>query len=355
MKHAAAHTFLSFIKKEFFHIFRDVRTMLIIVGIPVTQILIIGFAVSTEVKQVPTAVYDPLKDASTRAVIEQLRASELFDVRTMLEHPDEIDRVFERGEASLVVVFGEASVQLVVDATDPNQGTTTAEYASNIIHTAGASPLQIVPEVEMLYNPELRSSYNFVPGLMGLIFMIICAMMTSIAIVREKETGTMEVLLASPVKPAHIVVSKMIPYFLISWVIFVLILLLSVFVLNVPVSGNLVWLNVLTLLFILVALSLGLLISTLVKTQVAAMLVSSMGLMMPVMILSGFIFPIESIPAALQAISAVIPARWYIAGAKKLMIEGVPVYRVAKEMLVLAGMATGIILISLRNFKTRLE
>jgi ABC-2 type transport system permease protein len=365
--------FLSFVKKEFYHIFRDVRTMLIIIGIPVIQILIIGFAVSTEVKDVRVAVYDPSNDISTRQIISRLQAGESFNIVMLLKTPDEVDRVFKEGKINFVVVFsenfnenlfhtGEASVQFIADTTDPNQGMTTLGYASNVVREYQQElmreypvPFQIVPEVRMLYNPEIKSSYNFVPGLMGLIFMIICAMMTSIAIVREKETGTMEVLLASPMKPIYIVVSKMIPYFLISWFIFILILLLSVFVLKVPVTGSLIWLNIFSLIFIVVALSLGLLISTLVETQVAAMLASGMGLMMPVMIFSGLIFPIESMPPVLQWFSSIIPARWYVAGARKLMIEGVSVHHVLGEMFILIGMATVIIAVSLKNFKNRLE
>jgi ABC-2 type transport system permease protein len=373
IKEIRESSFFSFIKKEFYHIFRDPRTILVIIGIPVVQILIIGFAVSTEIRNVQVAVYDPSNDISTRRIINRLDASEYFDVVTMLKSPKEVDDVFKEGKIGFVIVFsehfnenlyhtGEASVQLIADATDPNQGTVTTTYATSIIRDYQQElmqeyriPFQIIPEVRMLYNPEMRSPYNFVPGLMGLIFMLICAMMTSVAIVREKETGTMEVLLASPMKPIYIVVSKMIPYFLISWFIFALILLLSVFVLKVPITGSLVWLNIFSLIFIVVALALGLLISTLVETQVAAMLAAGMGLMMPLMVLSGFIFPIESIPPILQWISTIIPARWYIIGVRKLMIEGVPVYHVLKEMFILIGMATVIIAVSLRNFKTRLE
>jgi ABC-2 type transport system permease protein len=216
-------------------------------------------------------------------------------------------------------------------------------------------PFQILTEVRMLYNPRLKSAYNFVPGLMGMIFMLICAMMTSIAIVREKETGTMEVLLASPVKPIYIVIAKMIPYFLISWFIFRIILLMSVFILKVPISGSLIWLNVFSLVFIAVALSLGLLISTLVDKQIEAILASGLGLMMPVMILSGFLFPIESIPLALQWFSSIIPARWYIAGVRKLMIEGISIQYVLKELCILIGMAAFILTVSLKKFKTRLS
>jgi len=189
---------------------------------------------------------------------------------------------------------------------------------------------------------------------MGMIFMLICAMMTSVAIVREKETGTMEVLLASPVKPIYIVVAKMVPYFIISWLIFILILLMSFFILKVPITGSLIWLNIFSLVFIIVALSLGLLISTIANKQIEAMMASGLGLMMPVMVLSGFIFPIECIPQILQWFSSVIPARWYIAGVRKLMIEGIPMQYVIKELCILIGMAVFIIAVSLKNFKTRL-
>ncbi|GHV10477.1 transport permease protein [Bacteroidia bacterium] len=371
--------FLSFIKKEFHHIFRDVRTIMLIIGIPIAQILIIGFAVSTDVKNVKTAVYDPSNDISTQQIIQRLDASEYFDVIQMLKSPEDIDRLFKEGKITFAVVFSEhfnedlyhdvgAAIQLIADASDPNQGLVATSYAANILGDYQQELLQfspplrggvgggaIVPQIQMLYNPEMQSSYNFVPGLMGLVFILICAMMTSIAIVREKETGTMEVLLASPMKPMYIVISKMVPYFMISWVTLVLILLMSVYVLHVPIVGSLLWLNVFSLVYIIVALALGLLISTLVNTQVAALLASGMGLMMPFMILSGMIFPIESMPQILQWVSCIIPARWYIVGVRKIMIEGASVQHIWTEMAVLIGMTVVILGISLKKFKTRLE
>ena len=364
--------FLSFIKKEFLHIFRDVRTILLIIGIPIAQILIIGFAVSTDVKHIPTAIYDPSNDVSTRQIIQQLSESEYFNVVRILQSPDEIDVLFKMGEISFAVVFSQnfadnlyhtsdASIQLIADASDPNQGTVATTYASAITADYQQELMQqfnvpqlITPEVKMLYNPGMQSSYNFVPGLMGMIFILICAMMTSIAIVREKETGTMEVLLASPVKPIYIIIAKMMPYFMLSWLNLIIILLMSVYVLHVPIAGNLLWLNVFSLIFIIVALSLGLLISTLVNTQIAALLASGMGLMMPIMILSGMLFPIESMPKILQWVSGIVPARWYISGIRKIMIEGAGVRYILTEMTVLIGMAVFILTISLKNFKTRL-
>jgi ABC-2 type transport system permease protein len=370
--------FLSFVKKEFYHIFRDPRTIMILIAMPIVQIILFGFAISTEVKNTGIAILDPSKDSSTKQIIEQLDASEYFTVEKILHSPDEIDDVLKEGKINFIVMFeenfnerlihsGTASIRLIADATDPNQATAVTAYASNIIASyqqelmqpssafAGGATGGIVPEIRMLYNPAMKGAYNFVPGVMGMILMLICALMTSIAIVREKEMGTMEVLLASPMKPVSVILSKMTPYFVLSWVNLISILLLSVFVLDVPVKGSLLGLTVLSLLFIVVALSLGLLISTLVNTQVAAMLASGMGLMMPVMILSGMMFPIENMPLILQGLSTVIPARWYIAAVKKIMIEGVPFVFVLKETVILTGMAVVILGVSLKKFKTRLE
>jgi ABC-2 type transport system permease protein len=334
--------------------------------------MIIGFAIRAELRNVEVAVYDPSHDVSMEKIINRLDASEYFNVAEVLKSPEEVEEVFKKGKIGLILVFGnnfneklyhtgEASVQLIVDGTDPNQGSMITAYTTSILADFQQElmreqqvPFQITPTVRMLYNPEMRSAYNFVPGLMGMIFMLICAMMTSIAIVREKESGTMEVLLASPVKPIYIVVAKMVPYFIISWLIFILILLMSVFILKVPITGSLVWLNVFSLVFILVALSLGLLISTIVSRQVEALMASGLGLMMPVIVLSGFIFPIESIPQILQWFTCIIPARWYIAGVRKLMIEGIPIQYVLKELFILVGMAAFLIAVSLKKFKTRL-
>lgn len=366
--------FFSFVKKEFYHIFRDTRTMLIIMGIPVVQILLFGFAITTEVKNVQVAVFDPSKDISTERIINQLDASEYFHVARILNNPDEINLIFkENPHINLVIVFednlnenllhtGQASIQLIADATDPNQATTLTGYATNIINSyqqellqSAQIPIQIKTEVKMLYNPQIKSAYNFVPGVMGLIFMLICAMMTSISIVREKETGTMEILLASPMKPIYIIVAKAIPYFAISIINLTTILLLSIFILKVPVTGSIYSLISISLLFIMVALSLGILISTIAQTQMAAMLVSGMGMILPVMILSGMIFPIESMPIILQWISDIIPAKWYISAVRKLMIQGLGITAVYRELAVLFGMFIFLIVVSLKNFKTRLN
>ena len=366
-------SFMSFVRKEFYHIFRDTRTMMILLLMPIIQIILFGFAISTEVKNVQVAIFDPSKDVTTQQIRERFQASPYFIVAEDLTSPDQINDVFKRGKINMALIFsenfadnllhtGEAVIQLIADGTEPNQASTITGYASNILNSYQQElmdqykiPFQIVPQIKMLYNPQMKSAYNFVPGVMGLILILICAMMTSIAIVREKEMGTMEILLASPLKPLHIILAKVVPYFVLSIVNLTTILLLSVYVLDVPIAGNLFWLALISLLYIFLALSFGILISTVVNTQMAAMLVSGMGLMMPIMILSGMMFPIDSMPKILQWISTVVPARWYIEAVKKIMIQGVEIRFVLKELIIIAVMAFGIMTISLKNFKTRLS
>ncbi|MCD8293036.1 MAG: ABC transporter permease [Prevotellaceae bacterium] len=366
--------FLVFVRKEFRHIFRDRRTMLLLLGMPVVQILLFGFALTNEVKDTAVAVFDPSKDYATRQIKERFEASAYFTLREELTDADRIDKVFHDGKTGLVIVFsqhfaddlmqgGEAAVQLLTDGTDPNQAVMItgyasgilADYAADLVRRQGGGTYLIKPVVRSLYNPQAKSSYNFVPGVMGMILMLICAMMTSISIVREKETGTMEVLLVSPMRPIYILLSKAVPYMVLSALNLATILLLSVFVLGVPVAGNLLLLLGISLLFIFLALSLGLLISNMVSSQMAAMLASGMGLMMPVMLLSGLIFPIESMPRILQYISTLVPARWYIDAVRRIMIQGVELRFVAKDILILVVMTAVLLTVSLKRFKTRLS
>lgn len=365
--------FMSFVTKEFYHIFRDKRTILILLCMPVVQILLFGFAITTELKNTEVAVFDPSKDAVTQGIKEHLQASDYFSISEELTDINQINDIFKYGDIGLVVVFsenfadnllrqGEAAVQLITDGTEPNQASMITGYASNIMMSCqqelsdtNITSFRIVPEIRMLYNPQGESAYNFVPGVMGMILMLICAMMTSISIVREKENGTMEILLVSPMKPIYIILSKAIPYFVLSLINLITILLLSVYVLHVPVSGNIFLLFGISLIFIFLALSLGLFISNLVETQMAAMLASGMGLMMPVMLLSGLMFPIESMPKILQLISSIVPARWYIEAVKKIMIQGVEIQYVMKEIIILSIMAFVLVVLSLKKFKTKLS
>ena len=364
--------FLSFVRKEFRQIFRDRRTLLILLIMPLMLVLLLGYAIKTELNDARVAVFDPSKDVETRRIIERLQASEYFTVVRELDSPAGINEVFRDGTAGLVVVFseefasglsrGEAGIQLIADGTDPNQASLLTNYAQGVLAAYQAErmeqyrvPMRIETVSRMLYNPQGESAYNFVPGVMGIVLMLICALMTSVSIVRERETGTMEILLASPMKPLHIILSKMTPYFTLSVTNVVTILLLAVFVMGVPIRGSLDWLALVSVIFIIVALSLGLLISTLVDSQVAALLSSGIGLMMPTLVFSGLIFPLESMPLALRWIADIIPARWYISAMRKIMIQGVDVSCFATELGVLALMAAVLVTVSWKKFKVRLE
>lgn len=353
--------FFAFVKKEFYHIFRDPRTMLMLLAMPVVQIVLFGFAISTEVKNSRVAVLDPTNQMLSREIIDKIGASEYFTIEQIISNPEQIDDLFRQRKIDMALVFDSEfsrhrNVQIVTDASDPNTASIVANYATAIIQSATTleSPPVIVENVQFLYNPSMLSSYNFVPGVMGMILMLICAMMTSISIVREKEMGTMEVLLVSPVHPIKMIMAKIVPYFALSVVNLAIILLLSVYLLKVPIAGGFMGLILLSILFIFVALSLGLLISTLVATQVAAMLISSMVLMMPTVILSGMMFPIENMPLPLQYFSSILPARWFIAGVRKLMIQGVDIQYAAKEFAILGLMAVVLVSVSLKKFKIRL-
>lgn len=366
--------FLSFVRKEFYHIFRDKRTMLILLVMPIVMIILFGFAITTEVKDTQVAVYDPSKDVATQHIRDMFQANKYFTIAEELSDPSQIDKVFKEGKINLVLVFsenfadnmihtGEATVQLLADGTEPNQASMRVGYAQNILSAyqrelvqgGGSSSFQVIPELKMLYNPQQKSEFNFVPGVIGMMLLLICAMMSSIAIVREKEMGTMEVLLASPLPPIYIIIAKAIPYFTISCVNLTTILLLSAFMLHIPIAGSLLCLVGISLCYILVALALGLLISTIVDSQLAAMLLSSLVLMIPTILLSGTIFPIESMPVWLQKVSAIVPARWFIDAVRKLMIQGVEIQYVGREFVILGGMVVLLVAAALKKFKIRLE
>lgn len=365
--------FIFFIRKEFFHLWRDRQTLIILFGMPIMQILIFGFALTNEVKNARIAVLDLSKDNASRAIVEEISASRYFDIGMILTQPTDVERAFQQGAVKLAIVFpsefehdllheNKVTIQLIADATDPNVATTLTNYATGIImdYQAGrrdspAVPLQIKTEIRMLYNPQLKGSYNFVPGVMAMVLMLVCAMMTSISIVREKEMGTMEVILVSPIVPFRVIIAKMIPYFLLSAVNIASILLLSVFVLDVPIQGS-VWLLVgECLLFTVTVLSLGLLISSISDSQEVAMLVSLMGLFLPTVMLSGFMFPVENMPTALQVISNIVPAKWFYYIVRDVMIKGLTFDYIWKETLVLVGMTLFFMVVSLKKFKTRLE
>ena len=372
--------FLSFVHKEFLQIFRDSRTVLILLVMPIVLIVLFGYAVTTEVRGTTLVIVDEGGDACVPRWQEAFNANRYFSVVKITRTAGEAEELFRSGKADMAIVVengfsdrlrrsGGGVVQLLADGSEPNQASVRTAYAAsllkNLLASSGVASTQTVaataptrytvtPCVRLLYNPAQKSEYNFVPGVMGMILMLICAMMTSISIVREKELGTMEVLLASPLPPLAIVCAKLMPYLVISIVNLLTILALSTFLLGVPMAGSLTVFLGISLLYIFVCLLLGLLVSTFVATQLAAMLISLL-LIVPSLYFSGLAFPLESMPTVLQYFSGIVPARWFVEAARKLMIQGVAPSFVVRETLILALMAAVLLVLSLVKFKRRLE
>jgi len=365
--------FIGFIKKEYYHIFRDRRSLFILFGMPIAQIMLFGFAITNEINNVDIAILDHSKDADTKEIIHKISASKYFSINQLIEKESDIETIFKKGKVKAVLSFEndfsknlnkehKTTIQIITDATDPNTANTISNYV-NAILTQYQKELnkdvtiayQIIPQTRMVYNPELKSVYMFVPGVMTIILMLVSAMMTSISITREKELGTMEVLLVSPLKPFQVIVGKVFPYIFLSIINAVIIVMLSIFIFKMPIQGSLFLLALESILFIISALALGILISTISATQQTAMMISLMGLMLPVILLSGFIFPISSMPLPLQLISNIIPAKWFIIIIKGIMLKGVGFQFIWKETLILVGMTVFFIGLSVKKYKIRLE
>lgn len=365
--------FIGFIKKEFYHIFRDRRSLFILFGMPIAQIMLFGFAITNEINNVDIAILDHSKDATSEEIINKISASKYFTITQFISKESDIETIFKKGKIKAVLNFEkdfsknhiketQATLQVITDATDPNTANTISNYINAILQQYQKElnkdlkmAYQIVPQTRMVYNPELKSVYMFVPGVMTIILMLVSAMMTSISITREKELGTMEILLVSPLKPFQVIIGKVFPYIFLSIINAVVIVMLSIFIFKMPVQGSLFLLALESILFIISALALGILISTISATQQTAMMISLMGLMLPVILLSGFIFPISSMPVPLQVISNIIPAKWFIIIIKGIMLKGVGIQFIWKETLILVGMTVFFIALSVKKYKIRLE
>jgi len=372
MKNAVLKQLFAFVRKEFYHVFRDRKTLLMLFGVPTAQVLIFGFVLSNEIKNAKIVVCDYAKDYGSQEIIRKIEASKYFNVQKASLTHDQIDAAFKTGEIKLAVIFpanfyndlshlNKAQIQIIADASDPNTGTTLTNYLTSIINDYQAQsmaqnnvPLTIVPEVRMLYNPELLGAPNFVPGVMALVLLLICATMTSVAVVREKELGTMEVLLVSPLKPYLVIIAKTIPYLLISLVNLSAILLMSVYLLDLSIKGSVVLLFAESTLFIISCLALGLLISVKAESQMSAMMTSQMSLMLPTLLLTGFMFPIENMPFWMQWLSHIVPSRYYYTIVKAVMLEGLGFMSIWRETLTLAFITLVLVFINVRSFKTRL-
>lgn len=363
----------SFVRKEFYHVFRDPKTLLLLFGMPIAQIILFGFALTNEIKNSKIIVCDYANDIASHRIIDAIEASTSFEVEKRIVNHQEIEAAFQTGKVKLAVVFpanfnndllhqNAAQVQVIADASDPNTATTLTNYVTNIVMdyqrelmATAAIPLQINTQIRMIYNPELKGVFNFVPGVMALVLLLVCVLMTSVSIVREKEMGTMEVLLVSPFNPILVVVSKAIPYFFLSLINLTVILILSTTLMEMPINGSIVLLYFESSLLILCSLALGLLISNSTDSQQAAMLISLMAMLLPTMLLTGFMFPLENMPIPLQVIANIIPSKWYYIITKSIMIKGLGFAAIWKETLVLVGMTAFLLVVSIKKFKIRLE
>lgn len=361
-----------FIIKEFQHIFRDRRSLIILFGMPIVQILLFGFAITNEINNVDIAILDKARDKSSTLITQKLLASGHFQLKGYLQSESEIESIFRKGKIKAVIVFEPnlhrnlmttkiGAIQVIADATDPNTGNTISNYVASVardyqnqVNTTLPFTMQIIPEVRMIYNPELKGVFMFIPGTMTVILMLVSAMMTSISIAREKENGTMEILLVSPLKPVQVVAGKVAPYILLSAINATVILLLGYFVFKMPMAGSLVALSLTTLLFIVTTLSLGIFISTIAHSQQMAMMISLMGLMLPTIMLSGFVFPVDSMPWPLRVLSNVIPAKWFILILKGLLLKGVDMAYLWKEILILIVMTLTLLGLSIKKYEIRL-
>ena len=371
MSTAHRTAFASLVRKEGYHILRDRKTLAVLLLLPVVQVLLFGFAIRTDVEDVRLAVVDEARAVRARALVEAMAATPSFRLVAALPGTDGIDALFRRDAADAALVIapdfaarlarGDAEVLVVTDATSPTVSRTVEAYVTGALglwareQGVRGAGVTVRPVVRMRFNPTLASENLFVPGLLAFVLTIVSALMTAITIAREKETGTMEVLLVSPLRPVQIVVAKVVPYLGLAFFNAVTTLVVARAVFGVPLRGSVVLLLAECLLYVLVALALGVLVSSRAPDQRAAMMAVLLGLLLPTMALSGFVFPVASLPGWLRPLTAVVPATWFIRIARGIMLKGVGLGLLWKETLVLAAMAAVLLALSARNVKDRLE
>jgi ABC-2 type transport system permease protein len=369
---ARASALTAFVTKELRHILRDRQTLAILLLLPLVQVVLFGFALRTDVDDVRLAVVDPAPDHATAALRSRFAGNGRFRLVAVSPTAAALEPLFRRGGADVALVFAPgfaasladgtpARLLVVSDASDPNTGSTMAAYAAAVIAGwqaeagAPAGGVQIVPQPRMRFNPTLESVNLFVPGLIALVLTLVSAMMTAITLSREKERGTLEILLVSPLRPWQIIVGKVLPYLLLAFANVVTALLAAWAVFRVPFRGSVPLLLATSLLYAMVGLALGVLIAARTASQRAAMLGAMVGTMLPSTLLSGMIFPIASLPAWLQPVTNVVPARWFIVIARGIMLKGVGLAHLWEEALILATMLLVILAAAVRSFHARLD
>jgi ABC-2 type transport system permease protein len=360
------------VRKEGLHILRDKRTLAVLILLPVVEVILFGYAIRTDVEDVRLAIVDPTPDYATVELSNRFVATDVFHLVATLRSTTALETYFEGGTIHEAIVFPPrfaeklargvpATILVITDASEPNTGSAMQAYAATIIGAyerelrARTQSVRITPQVRMRFNPTRESSNLFVPGLIAFVLTIISALMTAISVTREKETGTMEVLLVSPLRPLQIVLAKVVPYVLLGFASVVAVLLEARLIFHVPIRGSTVLLLVEGLLYILASLALGILISSRTSSQRVAMTAVLAGTMLPNMILSGFIFPLESMPLPLQWVANIFPAKWFVLIARGVMLKGVGLDYLWPETLVLCAFTVILLGISTRSIPVRLE
>lgn len=359
------------LKKEFTHIFRDKITLFLVLSIPIMLVLLFGFTISTDIRHADISVLDLSKDTQSKALIKKITPSGYFEVVSYPNSESEIDRDFKNKNIKLAIVIPHdfensltrekfVAIQVISDVSDMNVASTLNNYVNAILHdfteeynqkSATAIPIELT--LQMMYNPEANSVYMFVPGIITLIMIIVTALMSSITLARESETGTMRMLLIAPVKKIHVVIGKVIPYMILSFISTIIILIISVFVFKMPINGSIWLLLLLCIIFMLTAASFGIAISAMVKTQIDAMMITMMGLFLPTALLSGFLFPIDNMPFIFQVLANIFPGKWFIIALKDVMLKGSGFFDIWLYMLILFGMAAFLLSVSLTRLDRR--
>lgn len=361
----------AFMVKEMRHILRDRQTLAILLLLPLAQVILFGYALRTDVNEIRIAFVEPAPDHATIALRDRFARNGRFHVVAVTPTSEALEPLFRRDAADVAVVFAPGFAQrlasgtpaqllLISDVADPNTGGTMQAYASAVISAyqtelgASGRMMQIVPRTRMRYNPTLESVNLFVPGLIALVLTLVSALMTAISLSREKERGTLEVLLVSPLRPWQIIVGKVLPYLLLAFANVVTALLSAWFVFHVPMRGSLSLLLAASIVYSMVGLSLGVVVASVTTSQRAAMLAAMVGTMLPSTLLSGMIFPIASLPGWLQAVTSVVPARWFIVIARGIMLKGVGFHDLWQELMILTIMLAVLLTAAIRSFKPRM-
>ncbi|MFZ5518855.1 MAG: ABC transporter permease [Candidatus Zhuqueibacterota bacterium] len=360
------------IKKEFRHIFRDTRSLLLAFLMPVMMIFLYGHAIKIDIKNINIGINDPDRSSASRELIANFSRSGYFTIVAYPNTTDEIEDLFLKRKIKAAIVFPQdflssisinqrTQVQVLIDGSDANTATIVmnyveiilASYSQGLNNSAMRAPILIEPRV--WYNPDLESGHFIVPGLVAVILMMICALMTSVTIAREKETGTMEQLLVSPIRPVEIIFGKVFPYIIIAFLDGAVVVAAAKLMFNVAIQGSLLMLVLLSIFYLYASLAIGVFISTRVKTQQVAMMGSLIITILPSLILSGFVFPIRSMPVVLKVLSYVVPAKYYINIIRGIILKGIGATYLWPNTIFLFALGTLLLMVSVARFKTSLD